>query len=312
MPLTSHLKDTKSPIRQFILGSAPRLAVAGTRGREGKDAAASFGFDSLTETSVTLPFPATLNKKIHASTTGMAFDYRARMALTDLRVSDTTAQTGLRILKRQRRHIPNGRHVYRVLNSSVKIAEKRARNGDDADMSRFAVVLAWSESMYRAGPAMALNGSLGTKLRESRNREDLLRAISPLMIQDLTSLVEGSRAQLEGWRAAVHRGANLVANPTFIGAPLVDGADGDLVIGETLVDCKTTEAVSNPWIRETLFQLIGYAILDLNDAHRIRNVAIWLPRRQAYQSWSLDELFGSPAETALPALRRDFYSRFAF
>lgn len=51
MSLTRHLSNKESPIRQFIYGSAPQLAVAGTRGRQGQLMASAFGFDELTALS---------------------------------------------------------------------------------------------------------------------------------------------------------------------------------------------------------------------------------------------------------------------
>lgn len=84
------------------------------------------------------------------------------------------------------------------------------------------------------------------------------------------------------------------------------GADADWAVGDLLVDLKTTEKITNPGLRETLFQLISYALLDLDDSLGIRRVGILLPRQPFFAVWSMDELLNRDASDALPALRAVF------
>jgi hypothetical protein len=57
-----------------------------------------------------------------------------------------------------------------------------------------------------------------------------------------------------------------------------------------------------------MLQLLGYVLLDIDDAHGIRRVGIMLPRQTRLQIWSVDELLGDDAEDALPVLRQEFAS----
>ncbi|MBH0024636.1 hypothetical protein [Salinibacterium sp. SWN248] len=78
------------------------------------------------------------------------------------------------------------------------------------------------------------------------------------------------------------------------------------MVGDVLVECKTSERISNQWIRNALLQLLGYALLDFEDSLHIRHLAIWAPRRKATQVWSLNQILDTSADDALPKLREDF------
>lgn len=72
-------------------------------------------------------------------------------------------------------------------------------------------------------------------------------------------------------------------NPTFgLGTVLVDGADADLVIGDTLIDVKTTKHLV--FDREVFNQLLGYYVLACIGGvagwprPRIRNLAVYYAR----------------------------------
>lgn len=76
-------------------------------------------------------------------------------------------------------------------------------------------------------------------------------------------------------------------------------------MGDTLVDCKTDQAITTNGLREHLLQLIGYALLDLDDWYQIRKVAIWYPRFGLLRTWSLDTLLSGSSEEMLPRLRAE-------
>lgn len=76
-------------------------------------------------------------------------------------------------------------------------------------------------------------------------------------------------------------------NPNFTGSFAVGGADADLICGNTLIDIKTT------WrgVQSTdLYQIIGYALLDLYEEYEIDNVALLMTRQGTLLKWSLDTI----------------------
>ncbi len=111
---------------------------------------------------------------------------------------------------------------------------------------------------------------------------------------------------LADWSRAAAEGLPYQPNQAFLAGLAVGGADGDLVIGDLLLDLKAREKVTNPWLRGALFQLLGYVLLDINDLYGVRRVGIMLPRQIHFQTWSLDELFGANSEEVLPGLREEF------
>ena len=76
-------------------------------------------------------------------------------------------------------------------------------------------------------------------------------------------------------------------NPTFSGSFAVGGADADLICGSTLIDIKTTwKGVG----RTDLYQIIGYAVLDLYGEYRIHNVGLLMSRQGTLLKWNLDAI----------------------
>jgi hypothetical protein len=69
-------------------------------------------------------------------------------------------------------------------------------------------------------------------------------------------------------------------------------ADGDLLVGDTLVDVKTViRADPASKVAVWLWQILAYAWLDsIGDRYRIRSVALYLSRHGVLIRWSVDEL----------------------
>jgi hypothetical protein len=86
-------------------------------------------------------------------------------------------------------------------------------------------------------------------------------------------------------------------------------ADGDLVLGSTLVEVKVTK---NPLpLRDAwLDQLLGYTLLDRGDWYGLEQVAVFLGRQARLVAWPLAELLpaltGDPQVT-LAELRAEFH-----
>lgn len=307
MALTHHLKSKLSPVRQFLHESAPHFLLAGSRGHLGKDIAREFRFDKLMAQELVLPVPeAVKDKRSHSAPVGTAFDYRVRMMLGGFTLEGTVALIGLQTFQQNTLGVRRGKHMARVLTEAFALASEQTDDGTEEDRDRLSVVLAWCESFYRAGVYTVIEGSLGKQLRKVASGADLLEAIDPLILSDLSALRAGATDQIKHWSQAIEAGMRFEPNPSFSGSGMVGGADADWMIGDTLVDCKSTEQLTNPWIRDAVFQLLGYTLLDFDDALRIRRLAIWLPRRRALQTWNLDQILERPAEEALPDLRNQF------
>jgi len=309
MSLTSHLKSAESLVRRFIYASAPQLALAGTRGAEGKALASSFGFDDLTALATQRPIPDEVeNRTGHSIVVGMALDYRLRMDLPGFDFSQTVAQRGLDRLAADPGVVHRGKHIHKLLQESLGLAHRTLQQADSQPLSlaRASVPLAWCESFVRTGPQVALSGDLGRQIKSAKNAVDLMMSIDSSLVFDIAVLHKSVAPLLEEWKQDIAAGASYVPNPSFLGSPAVGGADADLAIGDVLVDLKTREEITNPWLRDTLFQMLGYTLLDLNDSLGIRRVGILLPRQPYFAVWNLDDLLGRDSEYALPQLREEF------
>lgn len=312
MSLTRLLKDTESPVREFIYASAPELSVAGMRGAIGSATATRFGFDELTALETQIPIPAEVKpsqRKSHAIVAGMALDYRLRMDLPGFDIGETTAWKGLKRLQANPDVIHRGKHIAALLQDALNFGYLTLKEKDPHPLSlaRLSVPLAWCEAVYRAGPVTALTNDLGRRIKRAKDAVELATTgIDEELLFDVARMHNPLLPLLEQWNEAANEGYGYTPNPTFMGSIAVGGADADLVIGDLLIDIKTREQIANPWIRDTLFQLLGYALLDIDDAHGIRRVGILLPRQPYVAIWALDDILGRDADEALPELRDEF------
>lgn len=130
--------------------------------------------------------------------------------------------------------------------------------------------------------------------------------IDDSLLFDIALMRRAVEPTLDEWNRGIEAGVDYVANPRFLGSLAVGGADADWAVGDMLVELKTREEITSPWLRDTLFQLLGYALLDLDDSLGIRRVGILLPRQPYFAVWTLDDLLQRDADVALPRLRAAF------
>lgn len=310
MSLTTHLANIPSPIRQFIYDCAPRLALAGTRGRQGALLATAFGFDELTALETRLPIPAEVQERqSHATMAGMALDYRLRMELPRFDFLETMARRGLDVLAADLSAVHRGKHIHKMLDQAalgLSYLTWKDQSSHALSLARASVPLAWCESIARTGPKNALSGDLARQIKRMKNAADLMMSIDDALVFDIAIMRDAVGPLLEEWNRVIEGGVDYVPNPSFLGSGAVGGADADWVLGDTLVELKTREEITNPWIRDTLFQLLGYALLDLDDSLGIRRVGILLPRQPFFATWDLEDLLDDDADAALPRLRAEF------
>lgn len=79
----------------------------------------------------------------------------------------------------------------------------------------------------------------------------------------------------------------VTTNPHFAGSAAIGGADADLIIDNQLIDIKTT--IKKTLRREWMWQLIGYLLLDWDDAHEISGLGLYSSRHGVLVTWPLNE-----------------------
>ncbi|MGH7647127.1 MAG: hypothetical protein ACREND_03340 [Gemmatimonadaceae bacterium] len=157
------------------------------------------------------------------------------------------------------------------------------------------ILLAYGDSSFRNGAS--LPDVLGVGGRSRTNRGGLLRSRSPMLaasipmslLLEVIELLERSSSFLGPPRTAV-------CNPAFVSTGIIDGADADLILDQTLVEVKVLGGAEPRIKSEFIWQLLSYAALDsvgeviAGCGHGISGVAIWELRRQLKWQASLDDV----------------------
>jgi hypothetical protein len=163
-------------------------------------------------------------------------------------------------------------------------------------------LLACYEELYRGGRSPAISGALARL--GPRATAGALRALAPRVVRDDLWRLTAALAEL-GYDQLAALGGPVTVAPLFVQA----WADGDLVLGRTLVDVKVTKN-SLPLRDAWLDQLLGYVLLDHGDWYDLEQVAIYLGRQAQLVAWPLSELLpmltGDPRVT-LAGLRDEFH-----
>lgn len=189
------------------------------------------------------------------------------------------------------------------LNDVVARADPVGNEPDDAaerELARCCLLLARFEAVFRGGRIAA--GADLTALPPTATPEEQLAIIPQAAVDDAVALMRGAY----GSDMCARFGQRFVANPTFAGSRAVGGADGDLIVGSTLVEVKTT--VKPSLARAQIYQLVGYALLDWDDALGIAEVAFYSSRIPVMFGWPLEELLPtlSGRPETLAGLRTEF------
>lgn len=302
MSLSDRLRDSESPVRAFLEGISPHISSLRGPTSRARAMAASLGLTDLTRSPAMVPAP----QGGDFATTGTAFDIRARIALGGFDARTSASFAGVARLLAQADHIENGRHRATVLAESFDFAEGLLLNTkDETQLDLAAVLFAYCEQVLRGG-TKALQGLLGEACDQSLSAHEFANNIDSGVLADVRALMNAGTPQIDAWKSQIAGGERFEPNPDFTGSLLVDGADADWLIGETLIDCKVYGQLSTPKLRNFLLQLLGYVMLDLDDALKIRQVGLWLPRQQLTPTWSLEYLLAGDPGEVLPRLRDEF------
>jgi hypothetical protein len=177
--------------------------------------------------------------------------------------------------------------------------------GNDADPGQLASAcwaLALLTEMFR-NPMAAMLGPLG-RFRGGRvSASELLDLASPAALGQLAAFREVFAPQLLPQLA--RRPGRWVLGAEFTGSALIK-SDADVIAAGLLLDLKTDSKLSLGVT--TIFQVIGYALLDFDDAYRLTEVGTFSARYAYLATWDigvlLDELAGHHVN--LPSVRREF------
>lgn len=148
----------------------------------------------------------------------------------------------------------------------------------------------------------AVTGPLSRFQGRTVTADDLLALAPPAGLDQLARFREVFESALLPQLAS--RTGPWTLGPTFVGSALIGGADGDLIAAGLLLELKTSSKLS--LTVTDMLQVIGYALLDFEDAYRLDTVGLFNARYSHLVTWDLasllSELAGHPVN---PAAARD-------
>lgn len=288
MSLTSELKVAGSPLGVFMRTEFPHLTgIVKALKASLKDAPSiPLGYDE--------GYPLML--------IGTAIDLRIRHYVSDTPTENAVIDRGFDKLSRIEfaafeegysmvHHGPDG-GKFDAMEAALRggWAEFAQRSGlldDNAEdrLCRLSMLLATVEQYGRASLS-----SRGIEYLWPRRKRGLDR-----LLADVDARIAGDLAALSG--AFDEAAADILSSPDMIaggypvGAAHVGGADFDFIADGTLYEVKTTTNPGRVAI-EALRQLIGYLLLDWDDAFRIRRLGLILPRQRTKVVYDVAELLG--------------------
>jgi len=330
MSLTSHLKDANSPIVQFISQRFPQTS-------------------SITKvTNKTLGDVSTINPGFPSwvySHLGMAIDYRIRYNFHISKSQGLVAWRGIWKLALKPLegdddipisfdNIPNGTPIPTVHDEAghpviVELAEgiyppklvkaffdsldatlkaiqpigRRLELEEERILARYCFVLGLFEEVYRSSRYL---DSLLMLPTPRKSVDELLAIPENAWIDDLCAL-----SYLFYDKHSHLLPLPFVLNPTFAGSSDVGGADADLMVNGCLIDIKTT--IGSKIDAMHLRQVVGYLLLDYDNALNIESVGIYMARQGELFTWPVaDFLYQLTGDSTVSVtqLRQEFRTRF--
>lgn len=238
------------------------------------------------------------------SLSGTALDYWVRAVLRPEALQHTVATEGARQLDAGK-----GSTASRIEREAVAIIEALRPSSATLDgaqlseLSRMCLVLARFEQFFRAGPSVWEH--VGPALGDWPTLELYAQRVVPdVCVEDVSAVASTAVGDFEALREA----DPLLLNPTFALSIALGGADADLIAAATLWDLKSSASATQVIRRAELWQIVGYALADTDDAHKISCVGIMALRRRTQVRWALPELLERLSESSrpLPQWRQEF------
>lgn len=147
---------------------------------------------------------------------------------------------------------------------------------------RLCYVAGLFDQLFRIGarPGMPL-----LEVPRDASLEDLLCClVNAACVADLVAIVGAARLAL----APLSASTPVVVAPTFSGSADVGSAEADLLLGSTLLEIKARGRYELQ--QRHLHQIVSYSLLDYDDEHGIRDLAVYSARHGALVRWSMQEL----------------------
>lgn len=286
-PLTEELKDKDSPVRRF-LGERFSIGLHDVQRRYRADAPM-------------LVVPTAPRDEANPGTVGTAADWLMRFVLYP-RPSLKLATTGALLCGPRARLVNVLADIATSLGMGANALEATDNAGftgpttgsqvDEEHLIRACWFLALLTEVFRAGPAVAAAGPLSRFFRQRPSVDEVLHMAPPAAIGQLRAFRHVFETELVPQLAT--RSGDWYLGPVFADSALMN-ADGDLSAAGLLLDLKTTAAKPSIGVKE-IFQIIGYALLDFDDAYQLTDLGIFSARYGYLKTWLmrdlLDELAG--------------------
>ena len=184
-----------------------------------------------------------------------------------------------------------------------------AASGDDATSEELLARGCWALSLLTevARTGMVMPGSPLAALAANPTCEELLALASPAVVDELTALTDLARRRLVA--PLLGDGTTIVVGPAADGTFALAG-DADFVIGDTLVEMKTT--LGRPRrdgtrrlgiLREELYQLVTYLLYCFPGIEDVRRVALYSARYGHLHVWDAQGLLNELAFAPVPLER---------
>ena len=296
-PLTAELDSKDSPVRRFLDDRFAR----GLRDVQRR----------YRQAAPPLVVPSADRQEANPGTVGTAADWLLRFMLHP-RPSLALAATGAALCGRRSGVVEAFIGIAESLGYHPDAALDRSATdftgpigGNDADPGRLASAcwaLALLTEMYR-NPMVAMRGPLERFQGHRASPGELLGLASPAAVGQLAAFREVFASTLLPQLA--HRSGRWILGPGFTGSALIK-ADADLIAAGLLLDLKTDSKLSLGVT--TMFQVIGYALLDFDDAYQLTEAGTFSVRYAYLATWDIGMLFDELAghHVSLPRIRQEF------
>ena len=164
-------------------------------------------------------------------------------------------------------------------------------------LSRACAVLALYDEVFRNGDVWPTSPLASVSIESSA--EELMAIIPNAWVKDIAAVCTRLFAE-------VPLVGRAVLNPKFALSVAIGGADADFILDGCLVDIKSTvnPKIDIAWLR----QVLGYTLLDTDDAYGINSVGILLSRQGVMTRWPLEPLLDNlagPGRTSLKVMRSE-------
>jgi hypothetical protein len=296
-PLTAELDIKESPVRRFL----DERFTSGLRDVQRR----------YRQVNPFLVVPSTDRQEANPGTVGTAADWLLRFMLHS-RPSLAIAARGAAMYGRRTGVVDAFMEIAKSLGYEPDAIPGAGASdftgpigGNDADPRQLASAcwaLALLTEMFR-NPVAAMRGPLERFQRRRASASELLDLASPAALGQLAAFRGVFASTLLPQLA--DRPGRWVLGPEFTGSELIK-ADADVIAAGLLFDLKTDSKLSLGVT--TMFQVLGYSLLDFDDAYQLTEAGIFSARYAYLATWDIGTLFDELAghHVSLPSIRQEF------